>query len=357
MKNWFHKTRVGAYEFKPFVELVDYSQDTYWQDILSTLAIAASIYNVMYVRQLQEQLALAQQRIATLDQTIAAQRQEINLLNQQINNYNQYINQANLQIQANNQSIQQLKNICALYNSDPQQFVDKMREFALLENSKTHGLTEYAMQHSDAGRLGTTALLSNGTFYGTYDSQGHIFSKDICDQINNISNNTALTAQQKADGIANVLKGVNQNLATTVAAGKADILKGLALPASSKWSFEAFEFAINNIATYDSTFVPSVFEAFVNAAVKVNGLQAVNAILPVQVQSITQIPQLAIQLPTASLIPAIHVLATVVGKETTMAIAESYRTPQTKKTDGTWKEKTEADSSFVVKRSIGEKRG
>lgn len=341
MKNWFHKTRVGAYEFKPFVELVDYSQDTYWQDILSTLAIAASIYNVMYVKQLQEQLAVAQQRIATLDQTIAAQRQEINLLNQQINNYNQYINQANLQIQANNQSIQQLKNICALYNSDPQQFVDKMREFALLENSKTHGLTEYAMQHSDAGRLGTTALRSNGTFYGTYDSQGHIFSKDICDKINNITNNTALTAQQKADGIANVLKGVNQNLATTVAAGKADILKGLALPGSSKWSFEAFEFAINNIATYDSTFVPSVFEAFVNAAVKTNSLQSINAILPVQVTSITQIPQLAIQLPTASLIPAIGALSALVGKETTMAIAESYRTPQTKKTEGTWKEKTD----------------
>ena len=341
LKNWLHKTRVGAYEFKPFVELADYSQDTYWQDVLSTIAIAASIQNMMYVNQLKSELAAAQQRIATLDQTIAVQQQEIAMLNQQIANYNQYINQVNQTIQANNQAIVDLKNICALYNSDPAKFVEKMKEFAMIETAKTHGLTEYAMQHTDAGRLGTTALKSSGSFYSAYDAQGHLFSKDICDKITNISNDVTLTAEQKAAQISNVLSGVNQNLSATVAAGKADILKGLAMPASGQWSFDAFSYAVNNIATYDSTFVPSVFDAFVNAAVKTNSLQVINNVLPVQVTSITQLQQLAITLPTVDLLPAIVALSTLVGKETTLAIAESYREPNKKHSQTNWREKTD----------------
>ncbi len=341
LKNWFHKTRVGAYEFKPFVDVADYSQDTYWQDVLSTIAIAASIQNMMYVNQLKSDLALAQQKISTLDQTIATQQQEIAVLNRQIQGYNLYINQVNQQIQANNVAIQDLKNICALYTSDPAQFVDKMTEFAMMETGKVHGLTEYAMQHADAGRIGTTALKSSGQFYSTYDAQGHLFSKDICDKITAISNDATLTAQQKASQIANVMSGVNQNLATTIAAGKADILKGLAMPSSSQWSFDAFAYAVNNIATYDATFVPNVFESFINVAIKTNSIQAINSVLPVSVTGITQLQQLAITLPTVQLLPAIVGLSTLVGKDAVLAIAESYRTPSKKATQNNWQAKTE----------------
>ena len=113
------------------------------------------------------------------------------------------------------------------------------------------------------------------------------------------------------------------------------------MPASGQWSFDAFSYAVNNIATYDSTFVPSVFDAFVNAAVKTNSLQVINNVLPVQVTSITQLQQLAITLPTVDLLPAIVALSTLVGKETTLAIAESYREPNKKHSQTNWREKTD----------------
>ena len=106
------------------------------------------------------------------------------------------------------------------------------------------------------------------------------------------------------------------------------------------WTNEPFSYTINNIATYDATFVPSVFNSFINAAIKTNSLQTINNVLPVTVTNITQLQQLAITLPTVQLLPAIVALSTLVGKETVLAIAESYNDSPKKQTDGGWKEKT-----------------
>jgi hypothetical protein len=81
---------------------------------------------------------------------------------------------------------------------------------------------------------------------------------------------------------------------------------------------------MNTIATYDSTFVPNVFDAFVNVALESQNLAYISGLTGINITMQT-LPTIAATVPTATLIPAIVALSSLVGKEATQSIIDQYK--------------------------------
>ena len=140
----------------------------------------------------------------------------------------------------------------------------------------------------------------------------------------NISNDVTLNAAQKAQKIGDVLRDMDKNLNNVVGNVKTDALNYLNLTGSSQWSLTAFANTMNTIATYDSTFVPNVFDAFVNVALESQNLAYISGLTGINITMQT-LPTIAATVPTATLIPAIVALSSLVGKEATQSIIDQYK--------------------------------
>jgi len=283
LKNRFGKANVGVYEWRPYVENIDYAKHDFWGDTLRFVTIIVSVANAVNQIKMRNEMAQMKEQMQQMNNIIIDQNNKIQKLNDQL---------LDLQIKL------------AKATGNPQDYLDKYAEYLRLQAAQFQAACDYWGATAEAGlkNLASPSMNSQGDIYPDIDGIGHEASGSWMKTINDIQNDASLSAIEKINKLKDTVAVDMANQTQNVA----NLTKSAALShigqKTTRFDFTALEAFYNSTSSADPTFLSKVYTDLYEIAVMSNNIKALSLI---QTFDISQ--------GTASLVPMVAQLTAVIG--------------------------------------------
>ncbi len=177
LKNRFGLANVGAYEWTPYVETIDYTEYEYSKDVLMTIVTVTSILSV--VNQIKQAKVIAQ-----LQSQNAALAEQYNSL---AVNYNTLVDDYNKLSAWATQVEKSTADLMSAINRGGDELAEQLETMIRTFPGELHGSTEYFAMHAQtahemqAGITSSTGLHSSGDIYKSIDNTLHDSTSSLVD--------------------------------------------------------------------------------------------------------------------------------------------------------------------------------
>lgn len=257
LKNRGAESNVGVYEWRPFVESIDYTHHNYWGDTIRTIAIVMSVANSINQAKMEDEI-------------------------------NDLIAQQNAEIEMLNRKLLDLQKEMTKYTSDPEAYAQSYAQYLEVQAGMYQASADYFGSTAEAGMKGlhSPSMNSKGLMYGQVDKLGHTNGPKWVNEIRAIKNNSGLSAEQKITALQQVGEKINIGAGELADITRVEALKHIAKRAND-FDFTASEAFLNGAASVDPNFLGGALGDIYKIALKVNSIQTLKLMEEIDITNIT----------------------------------------------------------------------